>query len=145
MHESPISVEILDALSAEDAAALRRLLAQLSSTATFDEARIEAMLEHDAADLLVARDGGELVGMATLVVVPLPSGLRGHVEDVVVDSSMRGRGIARQLLETMTRMAAERGLRTLDLTSRPTRESALRLYEAVGFVRRDTAVLRFEP
>ena len=145
MHESPISVEILDALSAEDAAALRRLLAQLSSTATFDEARIEAMLEHDAADLLVARDGGELVGMATLVVVPLPSGLRGHVEDVVVDSSMRGRGIARQLLETMTRMAAERGLRTLDLTSRPTRVSALRLYEAVGFVRRDTAVLRFEP
>jgi ribosomal protein S18 acetylase RimI-like enzyme len=75
----------------------------------------------------------------------LPSGLRGHVEDVVVDASMRGRGVARHLLERMTALASERGLRTLDLTSRSSRESALRLYESVGFVRRDTNVLRFTP
>jgi GNAT superfamily N-acetyltransferase len=40
--------------------------------------------------------------MATFVSFPLPTGLRVHVEDVVVDESMRGRGIARKLLETMT-------------------------------------------
>lgn len=145
MQESTVSVEVLQNLSNHDPAALERLLAQLSTTATFDEARIRAILEHEGIDLIVARLGGEIVGMATLVVVPLPSGIRGHVEDVVVDASMRGRGIARQLLETVTGMAVERGLRTLDLTSRPARESALRLYESVGFVRRDTAVLRFEP
>jgi ribosomal protein S18 acetylase RimI-like enzyme len=83
--------------------------------------------------------------MATLVSVPLPTGLRGHVEDVVVDQSLRGRGIARQLLETMTAMAGAQGLRTLDLTSRPSRESALRLYESVGFERRETNVLRYTP
>lgn len=96
-------------------------------------------------EILVARVDGVMVGMATLVVVPLLSGRRGHVEDVIVDESMRGRGVARNLLEMMTTIASKRGLRTLDLTSRPTRESALRLYESVGFVRRDTAVFRFEP
>ncbi|MGN8552107.1 UNVERIFIED_CONTAM: GNAT family N-acetyltransferase [Microbacterium sp. SLM126] len=145
MHEPMTSVEILQSLTGEDAAALRSLLAQLSTTAMFDEARIRAILQHEGVELIVARYDGQIVGMATLVVVPLPSGIRGHVEDVVVDASMRGRGIARRLLETVTSMAVERGLRTLDLTSRPARESALRLYEAAGFVRRDTAVLRFEP
>jgi ribosomal protein S18 acetylase RimI-like enzyme len=83
--------------------------------------------------------------MATFVSFPLPTGLRGHVEDVVMDESMRGRGIARKLLETMTTTAGERGLRTLDLTSRPSRESALRLYEGVGFRRRETNILRYTP
>ena len=62
-----------------------------------------------------------------------------------VDQSLRGRGIARRLLETMTAMTAAKGMRTLDLTSRPSRESALRLYESVGFERRETNVLRYTP
>ncbi|WP_127474452.1 GNAT family N-acetyltransferase [Microbacterium sulfonylureivorans] len=145
MSESQPTVEVLESLNAQDTRALSRLLAQLSATATFDEARIRAVVDNEATEIFVARVAGVIVGMATLVVVPLPSGRRGHVEDVVVDESMRGRGIARNLLETMTTIASKRGLRTLDLTSRPTRESALRLYESVGFVRRDTATLRFEP
>ncbi len=129
----------------EDEELLARLLGQLSSSATFDSDRIRAVLDHEATELLVARLDGRIVGMATFVSVPLPTGLRGHVEDVVVDQSLRGRGIARQLLETMTGMAEAQGMRTLDLTSRPSRESALRLYESVGFRRRETNVLRFRP
>ena len=129
----------------EDGEPLARLLGQLSSSATFDIDRIRAVLDHQATELLVARLDGRIVGMATLVSVPLPTGLRGHVEDVVVDQSLRGRGIARLLLETMTAMAEVQGMRTLDLTSRPSRESALRLYEAVGFERRETNVLRYTP
>jgi ribosomal protein S18 acetylase RimI-like enzyme len=138
-------VEPLSAVSPNDAEALAHLLGQLSTTATFDSGRISAIIDHEATELLVARIGGRIVGMATFVSFPLPTGLRGHVEDVVVDELMRGRGIARRLLETMTTMAGERGLRTLDLTSRPARESALRLYEAVGFHRRDTNTLRYTP
>jgi ribosomal protein S18 acetylase RimI-like enzyme len=145
MSEPVVSVELLTSLSDEDARELESLLPQLSKTAAFDSFRISAMLDHDATELIVARAGGRIVGMATLVTFPLPSGLRGHVDDVVVDASMRGRGVARHLLERMTALASERGLRTLDLTSRPSRESALRLYESVGFVRRDTNVLRFTP
>lgn len=129
----------------EDEEPLARLLGQLSSTATSDLERIRAVLSHPATELLVARLDGRIVGMATLVSIPLPTGLRGHVEDVVVDESLRGLGIARQLLETMTARAEVQGMRTLDLTSRPSRESALRLYESVGFERRETYVLRYTP
>jgi ribosomal protein S18 acetylase RimI-like enzyme len=133
----------LDSLTDDDARAIARLLPQLSRTAVFDRERVEAMIEHDATDLIVATVDGTIVGMATLVTVPLPTGLRGHVEDVVVDDAYRGHGIARQLLERMTQAAEDRGMRNLDLTSRPSRESALRLYESVGFERRDTNVLRY--
>lgn len=138
-------VEMLRTLTAEDAEDLRRLLSQLSSTAVFDARRVESMIGHDATDMLVVRDRGRIVGMATMVTFPLPTGIRGIVEDVAVDESMRGQGIARLLLERITLLADERGLRTLDLTSRPSREAALRLYESVGFVRRDTNVLRYAP
>ncbi|SFR84648.1 Ribosomal protein S18 acetylase RimI [Agromyces sp. CF514] len=139
-----VQIELLSELSDPDATELEKLLGQLS-TAAFDRSRIVAMLDRDCIELFVARDGRRIVGMATLVTVPLPTGWRGHVEDVVVDATIRGRGVARLLLERLTSLASERELRTLDLTSRPSRESALRLYEAVGFVRRDTNVLRFTP
>lgn len=138
-------VEVLSSVTDTDAKGIAHLLAQLSTTATFDRSRLEAIVTHDATELLVVRDGGRIVGTATLVTFPLPTGLRGHVDDVVVDEAMRGKGIAQTLLIRMTELATERGLRTLDLTSRPSRESALRLYESVGFVRRETNVLRFTP
>jgi ribosomal protein S18 acetylase RimI-like enzyme len=137
------TILILDSLVDADADAIARLLPQLSRTAVFDRDRIDAIIEHDATDLFVASINGEIVGMATLVTFPLPTGLRGHVEDVVVDVDNRGLGIARLLLEAMTEAARDRKLRTLDLTSRPARESALRLYESVGFEPRDTNVLRY--
>jgi ribosomal protein S18 acetylase RimI-like enzyme len=143
--KSPLPVEILATVTDADVDDIARLLRQLSETAVFDRSRLVAMIAHDATDLLVVRDGGRIVGMATFVTFPLPSGMRGHVEDVVVDEAMRGKGIARTLLSRMTDLATERALRTLDLTSRAARESALRLYESVGFVRRETNTLRFTP
>ncbi|WP_181274593.1 GNAT family N-acetyltransferase [Brevibacterium oceani] len=145
MDEPKIHLELLTTITDEDADSLSALLKQLSSTAAFDRARFQAGLEHDGVDVLAARSRGRIVGMATFVDIPLPTGRRGHVEDVVVHEEMRGRGIARMLLQRMTMMAAEREMRSLDLTSRPSRESAIRLYESIGFVRRETNVLRFTP
>ena len=143
--DDSVSVELLTSVTADDATALARILAQLSATAIFDLTRISEILDHDATELFVARADGQIVGMVTLVTFPLPSGLRGHVEDLVVDEAMRGHGVARQLLRTIIALASERGLRTLDLTSRPSRESALRLYESFGFEPRDTSTLRYLP
>lgn len=145
MEQSEPVVEVLSVIDDADAKALESLLGQLSASAMFDRSRLDAIIAHDATELLAARLDGKLVGTATLVTFPLPTGWRGHVEDVVVDESVRGRGVARQLLQRMTELADARQLRTLDLTSRPSRESALRLYESVGFVRRDTNVLRYTP
>ena len=138
-----IRIHVAVSLSEEDLAAIERLLPQLSARATFDPARLMSMLGHDATDLIVARAGGRLVGMATLVSIPLPTGVRGHLDDVVVDQDLRGRGIARLLLEAVIELARERQLRTLDLTSRPSREPAIRLYESVGFQRRDSTLMRY--
>lgn len=145
MSDDAPAIEVLSAITDDDVKDLRALLPQLSSSATIDENRLEEIVDHDATALLTVRVGGRIKAMATLVTVPLPSGIRGHVEDVVVDESLRGQGIARRLLVRMTEIASERGLRTLDLTTRPSRTAALRLYESVGFEIRDTNTLRFVP
>lgn len=138
-----IRIHVVDSLTDDDLEAIAGILPQLSSTAMFDRARVESMIAHDGVDLIVARQDDRIVGMATLASFPLPTGLRGHVDDVVVDAGLRGRGIARLLLEGLIELARDRRLRTLDLTSRPSRASAIRLYESVGFQKRDSLLMRY--
>ncbi|WP_311245539.1 GNAT family N-acetyltransferase [Microbacterium sp. WCS2018Hpa-23] len=140
-----ISISIAERLTSSDLQQIETLLPQLSATARFDSERVLSLLEAQNAHLFIARESGRIVGMATLAMAPLITGWHGSIEDVVVDQSTRGRGIARLLLEAIIDESERRGLSKLDLTSRPSRESALRLYESVGFLRRDTNVLRFAP
>jgi ribosomal protein S18 acetylase RimI-like enzyme len=74
----------------------------------------------------------------------IPTGLRAWIEDVVVDDRARGKGVGEALNRAALSMARQRGAKTVDLTSRPSREAANRLYQRLGFVRRDTNVYRFE-
>ena len=85
-----------------------------------------------------------VVGSLTLVVFRLPTGVRAWIEDVVVDDSARGHGVGAALNRAAIAHAFERGSRTIDLTSRPAREAANRLYQRLGFVARDTNVYRYE-
>ncbi|GLW69392.1 hypothetical protein Kpho02_16910 [Kitasatospora phosalacinea] len=127
-------------------AAFARLLPQLSSSAQpLDGAGLARVLASDATTLLVARLDGAIVGALALVVVPLPTGSRAHIEDVVVDAAARGHGVGAQLIDRALELATEAGARTVDLTSRPSREAANRLYERAGFVRRESAVYRYTP
>ncbi len=102
-----------------------------------------------SSTVLVARgqapDGGpgEIVGTLTLAMFPIPTGLRAWIEDVVVDEAARGQGVATALTLEALRLAREQGARTVDLTSRPSREAAGRLYEHLGFQRRDSRLYRF--
>jgi ribosomal protein S18 acetylase RimI-like enzyme len=82
--------------------------------------------------------------MLTLVVFRIPTGVRAWIEDVVVDQDARGRGVGAALNQAAIRLAGEHGARTVDLTSRPSREAANRLYSRLGFVPRETNVYRFE-
>lgn len=127
--------------------AFARLTPQLSSTAAVPGDReLSEMVAAPGTRLLLARDEeGTVVGTLTLVLFRIPTGVRGWVEDVVVDRGARRKGIGRALLARAVELAAEAGARTVDLTSRPERDEANRLYQQVGFRRRDTNVYRWTP
>ncbi len=91
-----------------------------------------------ATILFVARDGdGPILGSLTLALFRIPTGLRAWIEDVVVDEAARGKGVGAALNEAALDHARTVGARTVDLTSRPSREVANRLYQRLGFVERD--------
>jgi ribosomal protein S18 acetylase RimI-like enzyme len=123
-----------------------RLVGQLSTSATAPtEAELADIIGSPASRLLVARDAdGAVIGMLTLVVFRIPTGVRARIEDVVVEEAARGRGAGAELSRAAIRLARELGARTVDLTSRPSREAANRLYRSLGFVERESNVYRFE-
>ena len=137
-------VEVLDKVTGEVGEAFARLLPQLSSSAPpLDQAGLEDLVGCQANTVLIARSEGTITGMLTLVMFPLPTGLRAWIEDVVVDESARGQGIGELLTREALRRAREAGARTVDLTSRPSRVAAGRLYERLGFTVRDSRLYRF--
>jgi len=123
--------------------AFARLIPQLSRSAPPpDEAVLREIVEAPATKLLVAESEREVLGSLTLVIFRIPTGLRAWIEDVVVDDGARGRGVGDALNRFALDLAAELGCRTVDLTSRPSREAANRLYQRLGFAPRETNVYR---
>jgi ribosomal protein S18 acetylase RimI-like enzyme len=97
--------------------------------------------------IFLARDrsrGQRVVGMATLVVMDQLVGLHGSVQDVVVSEQYRGQGISKVLMRNLHEKAAELGIEQLELTSRPSREAANKLYASIGYRLVDTNVYRFD-
>jgi ribosomal protein S18 acetylase RimI-like enzyme len=127
--------------------ALSALVPQLSSSAAPPTAtEIAAIVSSPATVLLVARDAtGRVVGSLTLVVFRAPTGPRAWIEDVVVDTGIRGQGIGAALVTEALDRAVAAGARSVDLTSRPSRQAANRLYVRLGFVQRQTNVYRWTP
>ena len=140
-----IMVEVSVARQASDdlLAAFRRLVPQLSSSAApIERETLEATLRAPSNTVLIARDGGEIVGMLTLVMYRLTTGQRARIEDVVVDTRARGRGVGEALTREALRIAAHAKARSVDLTSNPDRVAANRLYTRMGFELRDTNAYR---
>ena len=139
-----IDVEIARESTDELLIALNELLPQLSSSAApLRLEDLDALVRHPAVTLFVARESGRMCGSLTLVVFPIPTGLRAWVEDVVVDESVRGRGAGVALTQAAVDEARRCGARSLDLTSRPSRQAANALYRKMGFEVRETNVYRY--
>jgi len=142
-----IDIEAVAVADDEIVAALAHLVPQLSSTASAPTAeKVREIVQSPCCTLLVARDrrgGGRIVGSLTLAVFPIPTGVRAWIEDVVVDSEARGRGVGEALNREALRLAREHRARTVELTSNPRREAANRLYRRLGFQLRETNVYRF--
>ncbi len=142
-------IEVMRAIGVDEeiAGAMARLVPELSSSAsvlTVDQ--LHQIVDSPCTVLLIARDrsaGGRIIGTLTLAVFRIPTGVRAWIQDVVVEASSRGKGVGAALSREAVRIADERGARTVDLTSRPSREAANRLYQKLGFVPRDTNVYRY--
>jgi len=139
-------IETCSTVDADLVAAMARLIPQLSRSAPPpDHAALAAIVGSDACHLLVARDDdGSILGSMTLVVFPIPTGIRAWIEDVVVDDAARGRGVGEALNRHAIALAGSLGATTIDLTSRPSREAANRLYRRIGFEPRETNVYRYQ-
>jgi ribosomal protein S18 acetylase RimI-like enzyme len=121
-----------------------RLIPQLStSSAPTSSAELAAIAGSEASILFMARDAsGRIVGSLTLAVFRIPTGVRAWIEDVVVDDGARGAGVGEALVGAAVERARALDARTVDLTSRPSREAANRLYVRLGFEERSTNVYR---
>jgi ribosomal protein S18 acetylase RimI-like enzyme len=142
MMSADVTIEVADQATQEVLDGLNRILPQLSSSApplTLEE--LDEICVNDT--VFVARDSGIIVGSLTLVIFRLPTGLRAWIEDVVVDEAARGKGVGEKLNKAAIKATFDSGARTLDLTSRPSREAANRLYQKLGFKARETNVYRF--
>ncbi len=138
--------------------ALQVLIPQLSSSAVaISQERVAEIAKHDACTLLIAKmpavdthennsapDQTQIVGAMVLVIFPLPTGQRAWIEDVVVDELARGKGVGELLNRRAIELATAARARTVDLTSRPSREAANRLYQRLGFETRATNLYRME-
>jgi ribosomal protein S18 acetylase RimI-like enzyme len=140
-----LTVEEARDVTDELVAAIGRLVGQLSSSSTAPtRAELEVIAASPVTRLLLAHDDGDLVGMLTLAVFRIPTGVRAWIEDVVVDGAARGRGVGEALSRRAVELAEGAGAKTVELTSRPSREAANRLYRRLGFEIRETNVYRYQ-
>jgi ribosomal protein S18 acetylase RimI-like enzyme len=136
-----VNVERVTAADDALAGAVARLVPQLSPTRRpASLAELVELVSAPGTRLIVARDGETVLGMLTLIVYRVPTGIRGWIHDVVVDESARGRGVGEALAREALREAEEAGAISVELTTREARVAANRLYRRLGFEQRETNV-----
>lgn len=138
-----VQIEICEVVDDDVVQAFEMLIPQLSkSNPPPSRSELEALVTSEASTLFLAKLDGRIVGSLTLAMFRIPTGVRAWIEDVVVDDSARGYGAGEALNRAALDFAQANGAITVDLTSRPSREAANRLYQRLGFALRETNVYR---
>ena len=138
------TIEIATESTDELVQAMAVLIPQLSKSNPPPSATdLAAIIQSEASVLFIARVDGKIAGALTLATFRIPTGVRAWIEDVVVDSEARGHGVGEALNVAAIAEARSRGAITVELTSRPSREAANRLYRRIGFVQRETNIYRY--
>jgi ribosomal protein S18 acetylase RimI-like enzyme len=138
------TIEIATESTDELVQAMAVLIPQLSKSNPPPSATdLTAIISSEASVLFIARVDGKIAGALTLATFRIPTGVRAWIEDVVVDSGARGHGVGEALNMAAIAEARSRGAITVELTSRPSREAANRLYQRIGFVQRETNIYRY--
>jgi len=139
-----MKIEILERVTDEVIAAFRNLTPQLNTEVSPPGRKeLQEILDSGCTQIFLARnDQDEIVGTLALVTFRTPNGLHAWIEDVVVDQEVRGQGIGEALSRAALSVAGERGVSDVNLTSRPEREAANRLYRRLGFQLRQSNLYR---
>jgi len=142
-----MNIALLEQVNDEVVQAFQRLMPQLTSySAPPTQEELVEMAQSGQVFVFLARDSdqdGLIIGTATLGTFRTPTGLHGWIEDVVVDQDFRRQGIGKALTEACLDQARVMGLRDVNLTSRSARCAANQLYQAMGFIRRETNIYRY--
>ena len=138
-----IQIEAATEATPELEAALARLLPQLNPNLVVPDAeRVRALLDDPAVTVLLAKDGADVVGTATVIVYTTPFWIKARSDEVVVDAGARGKGAGEALVNACLDIARKRGAQIAELQSARHREVANRMYRRMGFRLRDSNLYR---
>ena len=138
-----VEIEAVKEVTLDLTSAMARVMPHLSSAPPPDADQLAEIVAHPGTTVFIAKLDGVIVGTLTLVVFRIPTGLRAWIEDVVADPAAAGKNVGRLLTQAALDHARELGCRTVELTSRASREAANHIYQSMGFERRDTNVYRY--
>jgi hypothetical protein len=141
----PITVHVAQRVDDDLVEAVRHLVPQISASAKVPgPLELEQIIRDPNTRLLIAREGRVIVGMATFHILRAATGIHAWIQDLVVDQAARGRGASELLTRKAIWLATSQGARTTALTSRPSHVGTGRLYQRLGFQRRETHLYRFQ-
>jgi GNAT superfamily N-acetyltransferase len=110
---------------------------KVDSTISENYVRAFHEIENDPNnELVVAEFDGRIIGTFQLTYTPSLSfqgGKRCTIESVRVDSSLRGKGIGREMMLWAIERAKAKGCVSMQLATHKERENAHRFYEKLGF------------
>ena len=121
---------------------LKQLMSELSDRVNFTQSDLMLVLRDCNCHLYVIQDGEHIVGCATLCIFHSPTGTKASIEDVVVSSAYRGQHLGKQLMEYVLEQAKAFAPIELHLTSNPMRVAANKLYQSIGFQKKETNCYR---
>jgi ribosomal protein S18 acetylase RimI-like enzyme len=142
--DGAVEICVAEIVDDELVEAFSRLIPQLSTSSPApNREQLAELVENPSTVLFLARVDGVILGSLTLAFYRIPTGLKAWIEDVVVDTDARGRGVGAMLNRAAVAEAQRRGAKDVSLTSRPSRDAANRLYLRLGFVSRETNMYRY--
>ena len=139
-----MKIELFTQVDESTVDVFKRLMPQLTGKDEYPSLEeLQRVIQSDERFLFFATENGEVIGTLTLVFYQLPSGLKAWIEDVIVDEHARGKGVATALLKHALQVARDKGSLKADLTSMPWRTAANRLYQKMGFKKRESNMYRY--
>lgn len=121
---------------------IKSLMSQLSDRVIFSETGLMMVLKDTSCHLYVILEEDHVIGCATLCIFHSPTGTKASIEDVVVSSDHRGQHLGKKLMEFVLDQARQLAPIELHLTSNPKHVATNKLYQFLGFQKKETNCYR---